>query len=138
MTFLRDYVPSGNRWWGSSGLALILATGIIASNYKTENSFNEKSSEGTFNENSGIDALFEMGELYNDGVGLNGGTFSRDPSIDNIDYIVSTWENLPREDRYEVLGSLITLQMKESGYEVRDFTRDNIGDAMFFMLGGGL
>lgn len=138
MTFLRDYVSSGNKWLGSSGLALILATGLIASNYKTETSFNEKSSDTLFNENSGIDALFEMGEIYNEGAGLNGGNFSRDSSMDNIGYIVSTWENLPREDRYEVLGSLITLQMKESGYEVRDFTRDNIGDAMFFMLGGGL
>lgn len=138
MTFLRDYVPSGNKWFGSSGLALILATGLIANNYKTETSFDKKYSDSIFNGTSGIDALFEMGEIYNEGVGLDGGNLLRDSSPNNIDYIVSTWENLPREDRYEVLGSLITLQMKEAGYEVRDFTRDNIGDAMFFMLGGGL
>ncbi|MBT6402577.1 hypothetical protein HOK09_03925, partial [Candidatus Woesearchaeota archaeon] len=100
--------------------------------------FEERSSETAFNEYSGIDALFEMGELYNEGVGLDGGNLLRDSSLDNIDYIISTWENLPKEDRYEVLGSLVTLQMRESGYEVRDFTRDNIGDAMFFMLGGGM
>ncbi|MBT4577052.1 hypothetical protein HOB91_01865 [Candidatus Woesearchaeota archaeon] len=138
MTFLRDYVPSKNKWLGSSGLALILATGLIANNYSSGINFEERSSETAFNEYSGIDALFEMGELYNEGVGLDGGNLLRDSSLDNIDYIISTWENLPKEDRYEVLGSLVTLQMRESGYEVRDFTRDNIGDAMFFMLGGGM
>ena len=138
MTFLRDYVPSKNKWLGSSGLALILATGLIANNYSSGINFEEGSSETAFNEYSGIDALFEMGELYNEGVGLDGGNLLRDSSLDNIDYIISTWENLPKEDRYEVLGSLVTLQMRESGYEVRDFTRDNIGDAMFFMLGGGM
>lgn len=138
MTFLRDYVSSGNKWLGSSGLALVLATGLVANSYRGETSFNDGSSGIAFSEHSGIDALFEMGELYNEGVGLEGGTFLRDSSLDNVDYIISTWTNLPREDRYEVLGSLVTLQMKESGYEVRDFTRDNIGDAMFFMLGGGM
>ncbi len=137
MTFLRDYVSSEHSWLSSSGLAIVLATGLIIGNYSSSK-FEESPPKQEYGEHSGIDALIEMSEIYNRGVSIEGGNIMRDTSSINAKYIVSDWMNLPKEGRYEVLTSLIEIQMRETGYDVRDFTRDNIGDAMFFMLGGGL
>lgn len=138
MTFLGDYSTSKGRWLGGSGLAVLLATGFIGSRTFSPSSIQEEKPPAIIRENERVNALVELSEIYNGGFGLEGGDLIEHNSYETVDSFVSSWERLPKVERYDVLSSLVKLQLRDTGYGVRDFTRDNIGDAMFFMLGGGL
>ena len=88
-------------------------------------------------ENEKVRALIELSEIYNRGFGFEGGDLIEYTGLEDVDSFVSSWKNLPRGERYDVLSSLVKSQLRDTGYDMRDFTRENLGDAMFFMLGGG-
>lgn len=137
MTFLGDYSLSRGRWFGGFGLTALLATGLIKSSYFDPVISPEEKPPVIVKENEKVRALIELSEIYNRGFGFEGGDLIEYTGLEDVDSFVSSWKNLPRGERYDVLSSLVKSQLRDTGYDMRDFTRENLGDAMFFMLGGG-
>lgn len=137
MTFLGDYSASRGRWFGGSGLAALLVTGLIGGySFDSENNL-EENPPAIVSENERVRALVELSEIYNRGVGFEGGNLIRESPGETVEAIVSSWSSLPKEERYDVLSSLVKCQLREVGYDLRDLTRDNLGEAMFFLIGSG-
>ncbi len=137
MTFLGDYSVSRGRWFGGAGLAVLLTTGLIGSYPSSPSNNLEENPPAIVSENERIRALVELSEIYNRGVGFDGGDLIKDNSGETVESIVSSWEALPKEERYNVLSSLVKSQLRDVGYDIRDLTRDNLGEAMFFLIGSG-
>lgn len=138
MTFLGDYSSSTGRWFGRAGLAVLLTAGLIGG-YSFDPSTGQKENpSAVISKNDKIDALLDLKRIYDRGFGLKGGDLIRGDRRENVESLISSWESLPKDERYEVLTSLVKSQLVSTGYDTRDFTRENIGSAMFFMLGGGL